>query len=122
MNRELLDVNSNIFDGFRRQLSGMLNKTVEEMNRKNVDEADFSVKMKIKLYAVTQSCENGFDVVTAPVISHKIESRMQIKENCAGNITTGDHQLVFDDELGKYVLMSIVDQTNMFENEVEKDD
>ncbi len=57
MNRELLDVNSNIFDGFRRQLSGMLNKTVEEMNRKNVDEADFSVKMKIKLYAVTQSCD-----------------------------------------------------------------
>lgn len=122
MNKEILDVNSEIFDDFRRQLSAVLNSTVTEMNHKNVEEADLSVKIKIRLFAVAQSIGNGdFENFTEPVITHKIESRMQVKDSLSGLITGAEgrrRKLGYDNRLGKYVLMSIDNQTSMFdENE-----
>ncbi len=115
-----LDINTNTFVKFKNDFNVMLKEILTKMRKKEVEDADITVKMSIRLPEFYVA-EIDRDCIM-PVFTHKITSKMQLKSECQGTLA-GKFELKQNKETGEYYLEEIKDnQTTMFDNKENEDD
>jgi len=117
-----LSIKDDLFAKFGDDFDHILAAIVSNMNEQQVEEAEITAKMKIKLDMIevpnpTEKNINGYREALAPTISHNISSTIKIKDEKKGCIPEG-YELVPDPTTGKFVLVKIKDgQASMFDKE-----
>lgn len=109
-----LTLNGNTFATLKRDFDRMLICTLKSMERRRVDEATLTVKLKIELEGSTTRDyqANGYDAkrdIIKPKFAHEITTAMQIKEKTGGDMA-GEYELVFDEDARRYKLRPLKPQ------------
>lgn len=119
LNQKLnMNIESGAFDSLRDDFNKILKRTLANMEKKESDAAEITLKLKINLlrrtipdYTGSQPAERE---ALQPKIEHKIGSVMQIKDEECGFLK-GEYELVLDDSIGDYVIRPIDDgQIDLF--------
>lgn len=122
-----LTLESEIFNELKENFNAVLQKTLINMESKESEQAELTLKMKISL---TNDTAPDFSEVKhraereiiRPTFTHKISSVMQTKCEKSGEVI-GDYELVWDKDSGKYIMRPIDNgQMTMFEGEEVPDD
>jgi TRAP-type C4-dicarboxylate transport system substrate-binding protein len=108
-----LTLSSDTFNALKSDFDQVLRKTLTNMENKESEQAELTVKLKISL--MKEQAPN-FDSlipgaqreVIKPKFDHKVSSVMQIKDEKTGTLS-GNYELVWDGELGQYVMREIKD-------------
>lgn len=115
-----LTMESEAFNGLKTDFNQVLRRTLTNMERKESEQAELTVKLKISLEKDTAPDFSEVryraerDIVR-PTFTHKISSVMQIKCEKSG-VLSGDYELVWDEESGDYVMRPIEDgQLSLFD-------
>ena len=122
-----LTLESELFNEMKEDFNLILQKTLMNMENKKSEQAELTMKLKISLTNDTvpdfsEVKYNAEREIVRPTFSHKISSVMQIKCEKSGKII-GDYELVWDKEIGRYVMRTIDNgQMTMFEGEEVPDD
>lgn len=115
-----LTLSSDTFNALKSDFDQVLRKTLTNMENKDSEQAELTVKLKISL---TKDEAPNFDSldrdakreVVKPKFDHKVSSVMQIKDEQTGTLG-GNYELVWDGELGQYVMKEIKDgQYSLFD-------
>lgn len=116
-----LTIESEAFAALRLDFNQVLQKTLANMERKESEQAELTLKLKISLEKGTAPDFREIrykaerDIVR-PAFTHKVSSVMQIKCEKSG-ILSGDYELVWDEESGDYVMRPIDNgQISLFED------
>lgn len=117
-----LHINDGAFCGMRNDADRVLQRLIKNMIEK--DSMDGKITITIDV-ALTQefilnrdpSIEGETRRVLTPKFSHKVGSIMQIKNEAKGDINYDGMELVWDEEVGEYVLKPIAntEQMTMFD-------
>ncbi len=119
-----LTLSSDTFNALKSDFDQVLRKTLTNMENKESEQAELTVKLKISL--MKEQAPN-FDSlipgaqreVIKPKFDHKVSSVMQIKDEKTGTLS-GNYELVWDGELGQYVMREIkYTQLSIFEYDKE---
>ena len=116
-----LNLNGDTFNALKSDFNMVLRKTLSNMEVKGSEEAELTVKLKIKLKKERDpfAGEGIPREMAVPKFDHKVSSVMQIKDELTGSLG-GNYELVWDGERGEYILREIVDgQMNMFDAQYE---
>lgn len=115
-----LTMESEAFNGLKTDFNQVLRRTLTNMERKESEQAELTVKLKISLEKDTApdfrevKYRAERDIVR-PTFTHKISSVMQIKCEKSG-VLSGDYELVWDEEIGDYIMRPIDDgQLSLFD-------
>ena len=115
-----LTMESEAFNGLKTDFNQVLRRTLTNMERKESEQAELTVKLKISLEKDTApdfrevKGKAERDIVR-PTFTHKISSVMQIKCEKSG-VLSGDYELVWDEERGDYIMRPIDDgQLSLFD-------
>lgn len=115
-----LTMESEAFNGLKTDFNQVLRRTLTNMERKESEQAELTVKLKISLEKDTAPDFSEVryraerDIVR-PTFTHKISSVMQIKCEKSG-VLSGNYELVWDEESGDYVMRPIEDgQMSLFD-------
>ena len=102
----------------------LLTRTIRTMREKNVEEAAVTAKLEItlttsdnpNLYA-PDSAEERERVI--PEFKHKVTATMKIKEEAAGETGGEEYELLYDSDVGAFVMVVIKDkgQTSLWEGD-----
>lgn len=119
MNNTLdLNIDSNAFEGLKRSFNAILKDTLETMGKKEVSNADITIKLSVDMQDFYFD-ELGRSAVV-PIFEHKITSKMQVEDKISGKMG-GNFELKQNAETGEYYLQKIKDgQTTMFDEEGKK--
>lgn len=118
-----LTIESDTFNGLKTDFDHVLRKTLKNMEQKDSEQAELTLKLKISLEKDSvpdfSKSDDTMRNIVCPTFAHKISSVMQIK--CVKNGEFGgDYELVWDEEAGDYVMRPIDDgQGSLFD---EKED
>lgn len=97
---------------FKRSFDNLLARVLNEMERKDVEEATISIKFEIlqdMRFRDTEEEEEKAEYIQ-PTFRHKMTSCMRIKDESSG-ITGGEGmELRWDPELGSWVMQEVDDQ------------
>ncbi len=115
-----LSLKDDLFAKFGDDFDSILADIVRNMNEQQVEEAEITAKMTIKLDMIetpnpTSANVNGYRDALVPTIKHAIASTIKIKNEKKGCIPEG-YELVMDPSTGKFVLIKVSNgQTSMFD-------
>lgn len=108
-----LSIKSDVFNALTSDFDAIMRKTIMNMETKDSEEAEITVKVKVSLKKQEIKCfnyatEGSMKNIIKPEFSHKVSSLMSIKNDLSGKLK-GDFEIVYDKELGKYILRNIAD-------------
>lgn len=110
-----LSLKGETFTALKEDFDAVLGRTIKNMESKGADEATITLKLGISLEKTTDFSGEEAEEVTKPSFKHDISSVMQVKDKKSGALT-GDYQLVWDEDEGKYVMKRIGDnQMTLFD-------
>lgn len=110
-----LSLKGDTFTALKEDFDAILARTLKNMESKGADEATITLKLGISLEKTTDFSGEEAEEVTKPSFKHDIGSVMQVKDKKSGALT-GDYQLVWDEEEGKFVMKRIGDnQMTLFD-------
>lgn len=102
----------------------LLTRTIRTMREKNVEEAAVTAKLEItlttsdnpNLYAPDNTEERERVI---PEFKHKVTATMKIKEEAAGETGGEEYELLYDSNVGAFVMVAIKDkgQTSLWEGD-----
>lgn len=111
----VLSLSSDTFQALKEDFDSILSRTIGNMEMKNAGSATITVKLGIDLEKELVVSGGVSHEVTKPTFKHDISSVMQVKDKKSGALS-GDYQLVWNSEEGKYIMRRIDDgQTSMFD-------
>lgn len=110
-----LNIDSNAFEGLKRSFNAILKDTLETMGKKEVSNADITIKLSVDMQDF-YFAELGRSAVV-PIFEHKITSKMQVEDKISGKMG-GSFELKQNAVTGEYYLQKIENgQTTMFDKE-----
>lgn len=110
-----LSLKGDTFTALKEDFDAILARTLKNMESKGADEATITLKLGISLEKTTDFSGEEAEEVTKPSFKHDISSVMQVKDKKTGALT-GDYQLVWDEDEGKFVMKRIGDnQMTLFD-------
>lgn len=118
-NYQEITIGSDSFQKARDNFDALLQRLFKRMEQNNSDEGSITMKVDINIITDYVPDENGKNRrVSKPILKHKISSAVPVKDDLAGKQDTG-MELVYDDELGRYVLkyVSVGGQKSIFDPE-----
>lgn len=124
MNQKIweLSLDGDTFNAMKTDFNLMLRRTLSTMERKESEQAEITIKLKINL---TKDQTQDLDIlaydakrdIIRPKFDHKVSSVMQYKDEASGTLG-GNYELIWDKEHGDYVMREITNgQTSLFDNE-----
>jgi hypothetical protein len=120
-NYQEITMESEMFDHVRENFDLLLQRLLKKMEKNKSNEGTITLKVDVKIVTDFVAGENGnAREIEKPVILHKIDTKVPIKDNLNGKQDT-DMELVYDKELRRYVLkyVSIGGQRSMFDPDFE---
>lgn len=121
MNRQnemQLSIKSDTFSAMKEDFDAILGRTIGNMQMKGAEDATITLKLSVSLENTNAVIGGESTDITRPSFKHDISSVMQVKDKKSGALT-GDYQLVWDDEEGKYIMKKIENgQVTMFDQEM----
>lgn len=121
-NEMSLSLKSDTFSALKEDFDSILSRTIGNMEMKGAEDATITLKLGISLEKSSVSGPRGLQDITKPSFKHDISSVMQVKDKKSGALT-GDYELVFDPDEGKYVMRRIDNgQISIFNQESESGD
>ena len=112
-----LSLKSDTFSALKEDFDSILAKTIGNMEMKGAEDATITLKLGVSLEKSSISGPNGIQDITKPSFKHDISSVMQVKDKKSGALT-GDFELVWDQDEGKYVMRRIDNgQTTLYQDE-----
>lgn len=117
-----LNIDGEAFASMREDFNKVLTRTVRNMEEKDSNTAEITVKLKIELIPTflppTSSADEGRAVIK-PKFEHKVSSVMNTKFEESGSLK-GEYELVWSEELQDYTAKPIgFQQVSMFDTETE---
>ena len=119
-----LHINDSAFDSMRADTDIVLQRLIKNMVEKDSQEGKVTITIDVTLQQDfipnrDPKVEGETRRVLMPIISHKVGSVMQIKNEAKGSKNYDGMELVWDDEKGEYVLKPIAntDQMTIFDAE-----
>ncbi len=124
MNNDVLTLTmeSDAFNALKTDFNQVLRKTLSNMELKESEQAELTLKLKITLQKDTAPdfSETKYRAerdITRPMFTHKVSSVMQTKCEKSG-VLSGNYELVWDEVTCNYIIRPVCDgQTSMFDNE-----
>ena len=106
-----LTMESEAFTALKSDFNQVLRRTLTNMERKESEQAELTLKLKISLEKDTapdfrEVRYRAERDIVRPTFTHKISSVMQIKCEKSG-ILSGDYELVWDADSGDYIMRPI---------------
>lgn len=117
-----LGINSEVFAELREQFDTVLQRTFCNMQSRDCDSADISIKLtitvdKVEGFYIDDDGVVRSGMVKKPSFAHKVSASMKIKDTEQGFFKE-DYELVYESSIGEYVLVPIIDrQTRMLEDD-----
>lgn len=117
-----LTIESDTLNAFKSDFNQMLRKLLSTMESQEAEEGTLNAKIVVKLMKDTARDyqANGYDgtrEITTPTFTHKVGISMQFKDEKSGTLG-GNYEMVWDRELGAYVMVEINNgQTSIFDEE-----
>lgn len=117
-----MSLNGDTFNALKTDFDQMLRKLLSGMEKFECEEATLNIKVGVKL---EKDQARDFEVheyeamrdIVKPTFKHEISSAMQVKDKKTG-ILSGNYELVWDRESGRYVMRNIDDgQVTLFDTE-----
>ncbi len=117
-----MSLNGDTFNALKTDFDQMLRKLLSGMEKFECEEATLNIKVGVKL---EKDQARDFEVheyeamrdIVKPTFKHEISSAMQVKDKKTG-ILSGNYELVWDRESGRYVMRNIDDgQMTLFDTE-----
>lgn len=118
----LLSMSDDTFAAMKADFDSVLNGTIGNMEDKDADIAEITLKLKITLAEAETTDEEVVNYeatreIIKPKFEHKISSVMQVKDSRSGKLE-GDYELVYDRQTGRYKLRELTNgQTSFFDQE-----
>jgi len=109
-----LHIGDQAFDGMREDIDRTLQRLVKNMLEKGSLEGKLTISLEVEFEQEhipnhNPAIKGETRVITSPKFSHKVGSIMQIKNEVKGGIDNNGMELVWDDELGEYILKPVAD-------------
>ena len=115
-----LSLKSETFSALKEDFDSILVRTIGNMEMKGAEDATVTLKLGISLEKSSVIGPYGLRDIVKPSFKHDISSVMQVKDKKSGALT-GDYEMVWDAEEGKYVMRRIDNgQTSMFDDDCQK--
>ena len=112
-----LSLKSETFSALKEDFDSILARTIGNMEMKGAEEATVTLKLGISLEKGSVNGPAGIRDIVKPSFKHDISSVMQVKDKKSGALT-GDYEMVWDADEGKYVMRRIDNgQTSMFDED-----
>ena len=117
-----LTLENDTFNAFKSDFNQMLRKLLRTMEEQEAEEGVLTAKMTVKLKqdSARDFQTNGYDgtrEITKPTFDHKVGITLQFKDEKSGTLG-GDYEMVWDRDLGAYVMVEINNgQTSLFDEE-----
>lgn len=117
-----LTMESEAFTALKSDFKQVLRRTLANMERKESEQAELTLKLKISLEKDTapdfrEVRYRAERDIVRPTFTHKVSSVMQIKCEKSG-ILSGDYELVWDEDSGDYIMRPIDNgQISMLDDE-----
>lgn len=112
-----LSLKSDTFSALKEDFDSILARTIGNMQMKGAEDATITLKLSVSLENTNAVIRGESEDITRPSFKHDISSVMQVKDKKSGALT-GDYQLVWDEEEGKYVMKRIDNgQMTLFDDE-----
>lgn len=112
-----LSLKSETFSALKEDFDSILARTIGNMEMKGAEEATVTLKLGISLEKSSVNGPAGIRDIVKPSFKHDISSVMQVKDKKSGALT-GDYEMVWDADEGKYVMRRIDNgQTSMFDDD-----
>lgn len=110
-----LSLKSETFSALKEDFDSILARTIGNMEMKGAEEATVTLKLGISLEKSSVNGPAGIRDIVKPSFKHDISSVMQVKDKKSGALT-GDYEMVWDADEGKYVMRRIDNgQVSMFD-------
>ena len=110
-----LSLKSETFSALKEDFDSILARTIGNMEMKGAEEATVTLKLGISLEKSSVDGPAGIRDIVKPSFKHDISSVMQVKDKKSGALT-GDYEMVWDADEGKYVMRRIDNgQVSMFD-------
>lgn len=120
-NYEEIKLNAEMFREVRDSFDVLLQKLFKKMEDNNSDERSIDLKLNIGIKKTSiPDGENKTKEVNMPIIKHKIQYTVPVKDGLDGTKDTG-MALVYDEELKRYVLkyVDVDGQMSIWDDEVQ---
>ena len=112
-----LSLKSETFSALKEDFDSILARTIGNMEMKGAEEATVTLKLGISLEKSSVNGPAGIRDIVKPSFKHDISSVMQVKDKKSGALT-GDYEMVWDADEGKYVMRRIDNgQVSMFDED-----
>lgn len=117
-----MNLKSDAFNSMKDDFNKVIKRTLLNMENKDSEDAEITVKLKINLTKNEAGIENGEKkYTTIPRFSHKVSSVMQIKDELSGSLG-GNYELVWCEERQEWIMKEIRDgQSSFFDADYEYD-
>lgn len=121
-----LTLDSTTFNDLKCDFNMVLRRTLANMERKESEQAELTVKLKISLMKelIPDYSETKYRTdreIVRPLFSHKVSSVMQTKYEKSG-LLCGDYELVWDETQDDYIMRPIIDgQVSLFDERASDD-
>jgi hypothetical protein len=104
INYEELTLDSEVFEKVREDFDILFQRLLKKMEQNNSDEGSITLKVDVEIQKdFIQDSEGGSREIQKPILKSKITSTVPVKDSFDNKKDTG-MDLVWDDELGRYVL------------------
>lgn len=111
-----LSLRGDTFEALKTDFDEILRNTLSNMENKKTDTAEIGIKLKITTKKESRTLDGKMQDLVIPNFEHAVQSVLQIKNKKGGSLG-GNHELVFDEKTGSYVMKFISDgQTSLFDN------
>lgn len=113
-----ISMESEALAALKADMDSLITQTITSMQAWKNKEGVISVKLNIKLSEdMADDGRGGTRIVTVPRFEHKVSAVLQAKAERKGS-TTGEYELVWDEDTCRYVMVRKADnQTSMFDEE-----
>lgn len=101
-----LSLKSDTFSALKEDFDSILGRTISNMQMKCAEDATITLKLQVSLENTMANIRGENTDITRPSFKHDISSVMQVKDKKSGALT-GDYQLVWDEDEGRYVMKRI---------------
>ncbi len=111
-----LHIDDRAFESMRCDTDRVLQKLLKNMVEKGSFDGSINIKIDIKFmqeYIVNNDINSSEETrkILIPAFTHKVSSVMQIKEEAKGGVNYEGMEMVFDEELGEYVIKPVANTT-----------
>ena len=114
----VLDINTDTFKALKDDFNEMLMQVLYNLQDRELVECDMGVKLNIKFDRIAPPAEGAVAHYVAPQFKHEIQATFKQTAKKGGSLAPAKMELVFDEELNKYVLRTIDDgQQDLFNQE-----